>query len=300
VIVRSAIRVNPTTAQVSIDSQGSDPIPHIIDGIPIHLRDVRAYIDRPNLTLNPTSCERSTLASTLNGSGALFSNPADDTTATATVPFQAFNCGALGFKPKIALKLKGGTKRGDYPSLRVIVKPKPGNANIAKAQVTLPPSQFLAQEHIGTVCTRPQFANHNCPSGSIYGKARAYTPLLEEPMQGPVYLRSSNNSLPDLVFALQGRGIEVDLAGRIDSKDGGIRGTFESVPDAPVTKFELTMWGGKRSALVNAANLCAEPQLATARLVGHNNKGVLMHPKVEAQCKGHKGKGKTKKGRGGR
>ena len=296
VIVRSAIRVDPTTAQVSIDSQGSDPIPHIIDGIPIHLRDVRAYIDRPNLTLNPTSCERSTLASTLNGSGAIFSDPSDDSTATATVPFQAFNCASLGFKPKIALKLKGGTKRGDYPSLRVTVKPRAGDANIAKAQVTLPPTEFLAQEHIGTVCTKAQFQAHNCPSGSVYGTARVYTPLLETPMEGPVYLRSSNNPLPDLVFALKGRGVEVALAGRIDSVKGGIRGSFETVPDAPVSKFELVMWGGKRSALVNAGNLCAEPRIATAKLVGHNNRGVLMHPVVQVQCKGHKGK----KGRGRR
>ncbi len=303
VIVRSAIRVDPITTQVSIDSQGSDPIPHIIDGIPIHLRDVRAYIDKPNLTLNPTSCDRSTLASTLNGSGALFSNPADDTTATATVPFQAFNCGSLGFKPRISLKFKGGTKRGDYPSLRVTVKPRPGDANIAKAQVTLPPTEFLAQNHIGTVCTRPQFANHNCPAASVYGKARAYTPLLEAPMEGPVYLRSSSNPLPDLVFALRGRGIEVNLAGKIDSVGGGIRGSFEAIPDAPVTKFQLTMFGGKHGALVNAGNLCASPQLATAKLVGHNNKGVLVHPEVQAKCNGHKahkGKGKAKKGRGGR
>jgi hypothetical protein len=301
VIVRSAIRVDPTTTQVSIDSQGSDPIPHIIDGIPIHLRDVRAYIDRPNLTLNPTSCDRSTLASTLNGSGAVFSDPADDTTASATVPFQAFNCAALPFKPKISLKLKGGTKRGDYPSLRVTVKPRPGDANIAKAQVTLPPSEFLAQEHIDTVCTRAQFANQRCPPGSVYGRARAYTPLLEAPLQGPVYLRSSDNPLPDLVFALKGRGIEVDVAGAIDAKNGGIRGTFESIPDAPVSKFELVMWGGKRSALVNAANLCAERQIATARLVGHNNRGVLVHPKVQAKCKHkHRRAKHTKQGRGGR
>jgi hypothetical protein len=298
VIVRSAIRVDPETAQVSIDSQGSDPIPHIIEGIPIHLRDVRAYIDRPNLTLNPTSCDRSTLASTLNGSGAVFSNPGDDSTATATVPFQAFNCGSLGFKPKISLRLKGGTKRGDYPSLRVVVKPRPGDANIGSAQVTLPPTEFLAHGHIGTVCTKPQFARHNCPAGSVYGRARAFTPLLEAPMEGPVYLRSSENPLPDLVFALEGRGIEVDLAGSIDSAKGGIRGSFNSIPDAPVTKFELRMNGGKRGVLVNAANICAEPSRATVRLVGHNNRGVLMRPRVQARCNKHKAK--RKKGRGGR
>ncbi len=122
-------------------------------------------------------------------------------------------------------------------------------------------------------------------------------------MEGPVYLRSSANPLPDLVFALKGRGIEVDLAGKVDSVRGGIRGSFEAIPDAPVTKFLLTMFGGKHGALVNAGNLCASPQLATAKLIGHNNKGVLVHPEVQARCNGH-GKHRkgehAKKGRGGR
>ena len=53
VVIRSAIRIDPVTAQASIDSTGSDPIPHILDGIPIHLRDIRIYIDRPELHAQP-------------------------------------------------------------------------------------------------------------------------------------------------------------------------------------------------------------------------------------------------------
>jgi hypothetical protein len=300
VIVRSAIRVDPQSAQVSIDATNTDPIPHIVDGIPIHLRDVRAYIDRPNFTLNPTSCVASTLASALNGSGARFGEAADDSLATATVPFQAFNCASLAFKPKISLKLKGGTKRAQHPSLRVTVKPRPGDANIASAQVTLPPSIFLDQARIKTICTRVQFAAHRCPPESVYGHARALTPLLGVPMQGPVYLRSSGNTLPDLVFALAGQGIEIDLAGRIDSVGGGIRGSFEALPDAPVSEFRLTMDGGKRGILVNAADLCAEAPVAKAKLLGHNNRGVTMRPALAVDCK-HKHKAKAKKkGRGGR
>jgi hypothetical protein len=296
VIVRSAIRIDPTTAQASIDATGTDPIPHIIDGIPIHLRDIRAYIDKPNFTLNPTSCAVSTLASALNGSGQRFGDPADDTLATATVPFQAFDCGSLAFKPKLSLRLKGGTKRGDHPSLRVVVKPRPGDANIASTQVTLPPSLFLDQTRIKSICTRVQFAAQHCPPESIYGHAKAITPLLGVPLEGPVYLRSSENTLPDLVFALKGQGIEIDLAGRIDSVKGGIRGSFETIPDAPVSSFSLTMDGGKQGILVDAANLCAETQPANVRMIGHNNRGVLMHPVLRVSCKKHKAKHKKKKG----
>lgn len=295
VIIRSAVRIDPQTAQASIDATGTDPIPHLIDGIPIHLRDIRAYIDRSSFTLNPTSCEPFRVASALNGAGQRYSDRSDDTLAVASAPFQAFDCGSLGFRPRIGLALKGGTKRGDYPSLHVTVRPRPGDANIASSQVRLPASIFLDQSRIRTICTRTQFAAGRCPPGSIYGHVRAFTPLLEAPMEGPAYLRSSAHTLPDLVFALRGHGIEVDVAGRIDAFKGGIRGTFSTVPDAPVSKFVLKMNGGKRGVLVNAENLCKGRQLATARLLGHANRGWRLHPQVKVKC----GKRK-KKGRGQR
>ena len=137
---------------------------------------------------------------------------------------------------------------------------KPGEANIARAQVTLPKSEFLDNEHIGTVCTRVQFRANQCPPDSIYGQARAYTPILDQPIEGPVYLRSNpEHALPDLVAALKGQQIEIDLAGRVDSVgEGRIRNTFEAVPDAPVSKFVLEMAGGDKGLLENSANLCAK------------------------------------------
>jgi hypothetical protein len=295
VIVRSAIRVDRTTGQVSIDAVGTDPIPHIIDGIPVHLRDVRAYIDRPGVTVNPTSCEPFSVASALNGAGVRLGDRGDDTLATATSPFQAFDCASLGFKPRLSLRLVGATKRGAHPSLRAEVRPRPGDANIAAAAVTLPASLFLDQENIETICTRAQFAADRCPKESVYGRVRAFTPLLDDPLEGLVYLRSSDNKLPDVVFALSGRGFDIDLVGRIDSARGGIRGTFDTIPDAPVTKFVLRMRGGKRGILVNSAkDVCAAPDRATARFLGHSNRGWVFHPPVTANCGG------KKKGKGGR
>jgi hypothetical protein len=298
VVVRSAIKVDPQTARVSIDSAGSDPIPHIIDGIPIHLRDIRVYISKHGLTLNPTSCEPSTLASTLNGSGAVFANPSDDSIATATAPFQAFNCGALQFKPRISLRLKGGTERSNYPSLRVEVKPRSGDSNIAFAQVALPPSEFLAQNHIETVCTKPRYAKGACPGGSVIGHARAFTPLLDHPLEGNAYLRSSSGVLPDMAIALRepDKGISIDLVGRIDSYKGGLRGTFNTIPDAPVSKFVLKLRGGKHGPIQNSENVCTSTGKSTLRFLAHNNLGEKGHLGLEVPCaKGHKkGKGKNK------
>jgi hypothetical protein len=290
IIVRSAIRVDPRTGQVSIDSAGSDPIPHIIKGIPLHLRDIRVYIDRPGFMVNPTSCERFALTSTLNGAGAVFSNAADDTAAAVAHPFQVSFCSSLKFAPRMRLRLKGGTERADYPALKATVAPRPGNANIGRVSVVLPPSEFLAQEHIETICGRGQSAAGRCPKESIYGTARARTPLLDEPLEGPVYLRASDGKLPDLVAALSGRGVRIDVVGRIDSRKGGMRATFDVLPDAPVSKFVMNLRGGARGLLVNSDDVCTAPP-ATVRMVGQNNRGVVLRPKlVNPKCrKGSRG-----------
>jgi hypothetical protein len=295
IIIRSAIKVDPITAQVSIDSAGSDPIPHILEGIPLHLHDIRVYIDRPHFTVNPTSCEPLGSTSTLTGSGVNFATPADDATASVTNPFQVSFCSSLDFDPKVDLRLIGGTRRGRYPALRATVTPSPGHANIGAAQVTLPPSEFLAQEHIETICTRPQAQAGRCPAASIYGNARAITPLMDEPLEGPVYLRASTTKLPDLVASLTGRGIRIDVVGRISAKNGGMRATYDVLPDAPVTKFTLNLQGGKRGLLVNSDDACKAPA-ASAQMAGQNNVGAISRPAlINPKCvKGKKGKSKQK------
>ena len=56
VVIRSALKIDPETAEVFVDATGSDAIPHIIQGIPVHARDIRVYVDKPEFALNPTNC----------------------------------------------------------------------------------------------------------------------------------------------------------------------------------------------------------------------------------------------------
>jgi hypothetical protein len=130
-----------------------------------------------------------------------------------------------------------------------------------------------------------QFAAGRCPKGSVYGFVRAFSPLLEEPLEGLVYLCSSGNLLPDVVFDLEGI-VSVEVVGFIDSVNGGIRNSFEVVPDVPVSKFVLEMQGGKKGLLVNSVNLCAGKHRATVKLIGHNGKVYNTRPLVKASCKG--------------
>ena len=294
IIVRSAVQVDPRTAQVSIDSAASDPIPHIRLGVPLHLRDVRVYLDRPGLMVNPTSCERLEISSWLTGSAAPFADPRS-AAAGATAPFQVIGCGALGFSPQLALTLSGPRRRGSFPTLKATVTPRPGDANISATAVTLPPSLFLEQRHIRAVCTRAEWAAEACPAAAAIGSARAETPLLEEPLEGTVYLRSSSRPLPDLAVALRGRGVRIELEGHVDSHRRGLRGSFEGLPDAPVSRFEMTLFGGKWGLLTAAENLCRRPQRARVRMLGHSNLGREFNPRLAIRCpKGGKGKGGRK------
>ncbi|HVD41587.1 MAG TPA: hypothetical protein VNC16_11390 [Solirubrobacterales bacterium] len=272
VTVRSGVYVDPETAQVSVKS---DPLPQILQGVPLDYRRVRVEIDREGFTLNPTSCAAQAVRASVLSSGGL--------TATASDRFQASDCASLGFRPKLSLQLKGGTQRTDHPALRAVLQAKPGQANIRRVSVALPHSEFLEQAHIRTVCTRVQFAADACPKGSIYGEARVVTPLLGQPLSGHVYLRSSSHELPDLVVDLEGQ-LEITLAGRIDSVDGGIRTTFWSTPDAPISKFALNMKGGQKSLLVNSRDLCSHPSLATVSMKAHNGREARIRPKLRASC----------------
>ena len=139
----------------------------------------------------------------------------------------------------------------------------------------------------------------DCPKRSIYGHARAFTPLLGQPLEGPVYLRSSNNPLPDLVAHLEGQ-VDIDLVGRIDSFRGGIRTTFGRVPDVPVSKFTMTLPGGKHGLLVASRDLCKKPVKAIVRFKAQNGKKVNKRQKLRTPCnKKHSGKPKRQGHSGG-
>ncbi|TMK58545.1 MAG: hypothetical protein E6G51_01990 [Actinobacteria bacterium] len=272
VTVRNALQIDPVTTQVTASS---DPLPQILQGIPIAYRDVRVEVSRPDFIVNPTGCDPKSVSTTFTS--------ATGASSTASDPFQVIGCDKLGFKPKLAIKFSGETHRSAHPALKATLKMPKGGANIAKAVVTLPETEFLENAHIGTVCTRVQYAADQCPAKSIYGYAKAWTPLLDKPLQGPVYLRSSNHTLPDLVASLDG-AIHVDLAGRIDSPGGKIRNTFWAVPDAPVSKFVLSMKGGDKGLLVNNEELCKVKPRARAEFTGQNGKRSVSKPLVKIGC----------------
>jgi hypothetical protein len=282
VVVRVALFVEPETAQVH---PVSDPIPDVFGGAKLDIRSIDVNVNRKGFARNGTNCRASATAGTLMGGGADPTNPALFSSFPVSAPFKATKCKPLGFKPKLHLRLFGATRRGQHPKLRAVLQARPKDANIARASVGLPHALFLDQASLSKICTRVQFAADECPKKSVYGHATATTPLLGKPLKGPVYLRSSNNPLPDLVAHLKGQ-VDVDLAGRIDSFRGGIRTTFQRVPDVPVTKFTMVLPGGKHGLLVASTDLCARPVKGIVRLKAQNGRKANRHQTLRTPCSG--------------
>ena len=289
VVVRVPLKLDPETAQINPDTE----IPDVFGGAKLDIRSIFVNVNRKEFTLNGTNCAQHATAGNLLGGGADPTNPAAWAAAKVSDPVQLDGCKALKFKPKLKLRLFGATHRNQHPRLRAALNARKGDANIARAAVALPHAIFLDQASLGTVCTRPQFAADECPKKSIYGKARAFTPLLAKPLEGPVVLRSNpSHTLPDMVAHLEGQ-VDIDLVGVIDSYKGGIRTTFNTIPDVPVEKFVLTLPGGKHGLLVASTNLCKEPPRAIVRIKGQNGKKANSKQKLRTPC----GKKKKKKGR---
>jgi hypothetical protein len=278
VAVRTALSVNPITAQITAES---DPIPTILHGLPLDVRSIAIEMNRPDFTINPTNCEPMAI------SGSVTSTLGS--TASLSQYFQASECRALKFAPKLQLTLKGATKRAGHPALKAtLTYPKgAGYSNVARAQVSLPHSEFLDQGNLSRVCTQPQLKAAACPAKSVYGKVKAWTPLLEKPLEGNVYLAVGfGYKLPALVAELNGQ-IRVLLVGKVDTdKQKGIRNTFEAAPDAPVEKFILELKGGPKYGLLeNSENICHKSQKAGVAFKAQNGKTENSAIKIANSCK---------------
>jgi hypothetical protein len=253
VIVRAKVEVDPHTAQLTVTT---DPLPQVVDGVPVNLRLVNVTINRPGFTFNPTSCNAMSITGSMTGG--------QGATAALSNHFQVTNCGALAFKPKFAASTSGKTSKANGASLSVKLTypntPQGTEANIAKVKVDLPKQLPSRLTTLQKACLAATFEANpaSCPAASVVGHAKAITPILPVPLEGPAYFVShGGEAFPSLVVVLQGYGVTVDLVGTtFISKQGITSSTFKAVPDVPVGSFELTLPEGKYSALAANGNLC--------------------------------------------
>jgi hypothetical protein len=279
VVNRAGIFVDSETALATIKT---DPLPQILQGVPVSYRTIHVEVDRQNFMLNPTGCAKKEIKSQVTASNGATASPSAD--------FQATNCAKLAYKPKLKLSFKGSTKRTGNPAISAVLTQKPHQANTKSAVVVLPAGEFIDNAHLSSPCTRVQFNAGNCPKKSILGRAKAVSPLLDKPLEGPVYFRSNGGAreLPDIVADLHGP-IHITLVGYIDSVKTGhessrVRTRFLHVPDAPVTKFTMNLFGGNRGLIENSTSLCRGGHRAQVRLTAQNGRVENTNRPLSTSC----------------
>lgn len=274
VIVHLPLHINPVTAQVDIPSGPADQIPHIIDGIVIHVRTIRVYVEREHFIINPTSCEPMGLSATVIGAGANFADPAAAQPVTVTDRFQEADCANLKFAPSFKVSTSGKTSRQTGASLHVSLTYPKGSlgtdANVHYVKVDLPkqlPSNLEALKH---ACPAATFEANPaaCDPISKVGTVLVHTQILPVPLEGPAYFVSYGGAkFPELVFVLQGYDVTVDVhAETFIDKAGITTSTIRNVPDVPFESFELNLpQRDKYSALAAPSGLCNITTTKTAK-----------------------------------
>ena len=231
VIVRAAIHVNPNTGALSVTS---DPLPQIIDGVPLRIKTVNVTIDKPGFMFDPTNCSQlqitGSVAGVLPGGGA-------GSTVPVSSPFALTGCANLPFKPSFKVSTQAKTSKASGASLNVKAGSGTGQANIGKVRIVFPKQLPARLTTLQKACPDSVFdvnpVGLPCGVGNRTSRAAAHTPVLTNPLIGPVYLVSHGGvAFPDAVIVLQGEGITLYLDGNTNIKKGITSSTFNSVPDA--------------------------------------------------------------------
>jgi hypothetical protein len=293
VTVRQALYVDPTDAHVTAVS---DPFPTILAGIPLQIRTIKVDLNRPDFTLNPTSCNPMSITGTLSSTGGL--------SAPVASRFQVGGCADLPFAPKLQIGLSGGKSQltpGKHPTLTATYSQGPGQANTRAVKVALPLSLALDPNNSQHVCDHDQAAAVHgdtvpCPASTIVGTATAVTPLLPNPLKANVYLvqglRTTSTgrvvkTLPTLLVPLRGPdGVALDLRAQSSVVANKLVTTFGSVPDAPVSKFVLDITGGSKGILTvtGSKSLCLQSKVATTQDDAQSGKRITPNVTLGTPC----------------
>jgi len=272
IVERIAIDVDAATAQISARA---DPLPQILEGVPLQLRGLRIDLDRPGFIRNPTSCEPMAITGTATSSVGQV--------APLSTRFQLGDCAALGLKPTISLSFSGTSRRGAHPGVRVTVRPRSSEANLREATVTLPPSELLDIRNVKAICPAERFATGSCPKGSMVGHAEVWTPLLDQPLAGNIYLRSSAGRLPVLAVSLEGE-VQATFVAEVDSVHRRLRLRLGGIPDVPLEKVAIDLFGGKRGVIADTGGICGGKPRARVTLAAQNGRTESLDPRLKTRC----------------
>ncbi len=279
VVVRQKLQIDEHDAHVTAVS---DPLPTIIQGIPLRLRRVDVDLDRSQFVVNPTSCAPMAIAGTLTSTGGASAN--------VSSPFQVGGCGSLFFAPQFSVSTEHDDELKDHGAALKVHLAFPnagaGEASARSVTVALPKALPARLSTLQKACTEAQFAQNpaGCPEASFVGQAVVHTPILSNPLVGPaIFVSHGGEAFPDLDLVLQGEGITIVLTGQTKIKNGVTMSKFATIPDAPVSDFQLTLPEGPHSALAAVGDLCQQQLVMPTAFVAQNGATFNQETQMEVQ-----------------
>ncbi len=285
VLVRARLAINPITAQVTAESTG---FPQMLDGVPVRVRSVALSIDAHEFVLNPTGCGQLAITGTVVS--------ATGTEAGVSSPFATQNCHRLQFSPTVTESTEASATKTDGTGVKIkIAYPAEGQANLAKTTLSFPTQLPVRLETLHQACPQATFQANpaGCPAASSVGSATVHTPILANPLTGPIYLVSNGSAkFPNVAIVLQGEGVTVVMEGESNvSSKGVLKATFGSVPDAPFSTFEASLPRRPFSEFTSArtvgraqASQCGQELLAPVAMTAQN--GLTRDENVKVQIEG--------------
>ncbi|HET7590835.1 MAG TPA: hypothetical protein VFK14_11725 [Solirubrobacterales bacterium] len=274
VVVRAGLYLDARTGQITARS---DQLPSVLDGVPLDVRSIVVEINRSDLILNPTSCEPMELDGKAVSTAGTVAGLRDD--------FQVGGCDALPFKPRLSLRFRGAVGRNGHPALRAVLRTDPEGAALAGAAFVLPPGELLDLRHLRSLCPT-RLSAERCPRSSRLGRLHLESPLLEDPLEGPVYLRLPRHRLPTLTAALRSGQLRFLLGGSTFHAHRHLGIRLRSLPDIPLSKAVLSLAGGRQGIFVNSRALCSGVGVAGVSLTAHSGKHrhFRVRPRFPRRC----------------
>ncbi len=272
IVTRAAINVEPFSSRIVISSQ----LPTIVGGVPLRLRSIDVNVNRPNFAINPTNCAALKTETTLTSTFG--------TNQTLSTPFQATACSGLAFAPKLTASTNAKTSRANGAILVVkVAYPAGPQANIKSVLVTLPKLLASRISTLNNACPEATFnaSPLSCPPLSKVGSATVATPVLPNKLTGTaIFVSHGGAAFPDLDLVLQGDGVTVILIGNTNISKGVTTSNYASIPDVPVSSFEVRLPTGKDSVLSAIGNLCKSSLIMPTMITAQNGKVINQKTKV--------------------
>ena len=120
-----------------------------------------------------------------------------------------------------------------------------------------------------------------CPPLSKVGTATVATPVLPDKLRGTaIFVSHGSAAFPDLDLVLGGDGVTVILVGNTNISKGVTTSDYASIPDVPVSSFEVRLPTGKDSVLSAIGNLCKQTLVMPTTITAQNGKVIDQKTKV--------------------